>query len=196
MTHGNLVQHPRSRVKAVLVVIGFMIAACSSAQAQDTQAQPILDQSLTAQERKDLLARLSDAQVRDLVWNLIETESSPTDNGASGIAKELDDISARIRQNVAQLSAVSAHLSTIPSVVLKAMTPPGRQPGVVSLIALAIALVITAGWVVQRVLVRSTRSIQEALNQAQGQNFPQRVGRRFVLFLYFLICLYQLHLGV
>ena len=187
MTNGNLVQHPRSRVKAVLVVIGFMIAACSSAQAQDTQAQPILDQSLTAQERKDLLARLSDAQVRDLVWNLIETESSPTDKGASGIAKELDDISARIRQNVEQLSAVSARLPTIPSVVLKAMTPPGRQPGVVSLIALAIALVITAGWVVQRVLVRSTRSIQEALNQAQGQNFPQRVGRRFVLFLYDLL---------
>ncbi|MEK9941230.1 MAG: mechanosensitive ion channel family protein, partial [Gammaproteobacteria bacterium] len=113
--------------------------------------------------------------------------SSPTDNGASGIAKELDDISARIRQNIEQLSAVSAHLSTIPSVVLKAMTPPGRQPGVVSLIALAIALMITAGWVVQRVLVRSTRSIQEALNQAQGQNFPQRVGRRFVLFLYDLL---------
>lgn len=187
MTNGNLVQHPRSRVKAVLVVISLMIAACSSAQAQDTQAQPILDQSLTAQERKDLLARLSDAQVRDLVWNLIETESSPTDKGASGIAKELDDISARIRQNIEQLSAVSAHLSTIPSVVLKAMTPPGRQPGVVSLIALAIALMITAGWVVQRVLVRSTRSIQEALNQAQGQNFPQRVGRRFVLFLYDLL---------
>ncbi|MGA1456697.1 MAG: hypothetical protein ACO37B_08265, partial [Arenicellales bacterium] len=123
MTNGNLVQHPRSRVKALLVVIGFMIAACSSAQAQETQTQPILDQSLTAQERKDLLARLSDAQVRDLVWNLIETESSPTDKGASGIAKELDDISARIRQNVEQLSAVSARLSTIPSVVLKAMTP-------------------------------------------------------------------------
>ena len=187
MTNGNLVQHPRSRVKALLVVIGFMIAACSSAQAQETQAQPILDQSLTAQERKDLLARLSDAQVRDLVWNLIETESSPTDKGASGIAKELDDISARIRQNVEQLSAVSAHLSTIPSVVLKAMTPPGRQPGIVSWIALAITLMIAAGWVVQRVLVRSTRSIQEALNQAQGQNFPQRVGRRFVLFLYDLV---------
>ncbi|MGA0381446.1 MAG: hypothetical protein ACO3N2_02265, partial [Arenicellales bacterium] len=187
MTNGNLVQHPRSRVKALLVVIGFMIAACSSAQAQETQAQPILDQSLTAQERKDLLARLSDAQVRDLVWNLIETESSPTDKGASGIAKELDDISARIRQNVEQLSAVSARLSTIPSVVLKAMTPPGRQPGIVSWIALAITLMIAAGWVVQRVLVRSTRSIQEALNQAQGQNFPQRVGRRFVLFLYDLV---------
>ncbi|MGA1695477.1 MAG: mechanosensitive ion channel family protein, partial [Arenicellales bacterium] len=187
MTNGNLVQHPRSRVKALLVVIGFMIAACSSAQAQETQTQPILDQSLTAQERKDLLARLSDAQVRDLVWNLIETESSPTDKGASGIAKELDDISARIRQNVEQLSAVSARLSTIPSVVLKAMTPPGRQPGIVSWIALAITLMIAAGWVVQRVLVRSTRSIQEALNQAQGQNFPQRVGRRFVLFLYDLV---------
>ncbi|MGA1457386.1 MAG: mechanosensitive ion channel family protein, partial [Arenicellales bacterium] len=82
---------------------------------------------------------------------------------------------------------VSARLSTIPSVVLKAMTPPGRQPGIVSWIALAITLMIAAGWVVQRVLVRSTRSIQEALNQAQGQNFPQRVGRRFVLFLYDLV---------
>ncbi len=64
----------------------------------------LLNQSLSAKERKDLLARLSDQQVRDVIWDLIETSSSPTDREAAGIAKEVDDISARLRENAQQLA--------------------------------------------------------------------------------------------
>jgi len=57
------------------------------AHAADTSEIPppsaILDQNLSTEEREDLLARLSDEQVRSIVWQLIRTEKeqqTPTDS--------------------------------------------------------------------------------------------------------------------
>ncbi|NBT29645.1 MAG: hypothetical protein EBT18_09215 [Gammaproteobacteria bacterium] len=184
---------PPLRPWSVLVLFTALIGAAllttvaTPAQATDTHAEMLLNQSLSSQERKDLLARLSDQQVRDVIWGLIETDSSPTDKEAAGIAKEVDDISARLRENTRQLAVQSSQLVMIPSIVINAMTPPGRAPAAVIIVVLAILTMITVGWLAQRLLKNRTRSIYDALTQGEGENFPQRLIRRFLIFLYDLL---------
>ncbi|MEK9627358.1 MAG: mechanosensitive ion channel domain-containing protein [Gammaproteobacteria bacterium] len=184
---------PPLRPRSVLVLLTALIGAAllftvaTPVQANDAHAEMLLNQSLSAKERKDLLARLSDQQVRDVIWDLIETSSSPTDREAAGIAKEVDDISARLRENAQQLAVHSSQLVMIPSIVINAMTPAGRKPAAVIVVVLAILTMIAVGWLGQRLLKNRTRPIYDTLTQGEGENFPQRLTRRFLIFLYDLL---------
>jgi hypothetical protein len=180
---------PRSIFVLLTALIGvaFLFTLATPVQASDAHAEMLLNQSLSSKERKDLLARLSDQQVRDVIWDLIETSSSPTDKEAAGIAKEVDDISARLRENAQQLAVHSSQLVMIPSIVINAMTPAGHKPAAVIIVVLAILTMITVGWLGQRLLKNRTRPIYDTLTQGEGENFPQRLTRRFLIFLYDLL---------
>ena len=96
------------RLLASLVVIPLLflwaggVSGPAVAFAQDAAtADPaaVLDQDLSADEREALLARLSDEQVRAMVWDLIntsESESVPADP----IVMELTVITNRFRDGM------------------------------------------------------------------------------------------------
>jgi hypothetical protein len=176
-----------SFLNAAFFSIFLLLTWATPAQANEEPAGPVLDQSLSAQERKDLLARLSDQQVRDLVWNLIENESIQTEKKDAGLTRELDQIGTNIRNNVVSLIRQSPQLVGIPANVVHAMTPEGHGSVRVFTVLLGLALMIAVGWAGQRLLRNKTRRFEEVLNQVQGENFPQRLGRRLLLFFYDLL---------
>jgi len=180
---------PRTSSLLNLVLFGFFLTLTwvTPAQANEESAGPVLDQSLSTQERKDLLARLSDQQVRDLIWNLIENESTQTEKKDTGLTRELDQIGTNIRNNLASLTRQSSQLVGIPANVMHAMTPEGQGSVRVFTVLLGLALMIAAGWAGQRLMRIKTRGFEETLNQVEGENFPQRLGRRLLLFLYDLL---------
>ena len=73
--HQTLITQIISATVLLTLLLGVVHAA-------DTNEIPppsaILDQNLSTEEREDLLARLSDEQVRSIVWQLIRTEKGAT----------------------------------------------------------------------------------------------------------------------
>ena len=78
---------PISKYLLSFVWILPLLIACSLlgtqpavAQSQTAVETEILDDSVSANDREKLLARLSDKEVRDIVWNLIQTETKNKKN--------------------------------------------------------------------------------------------------------------------
>ena len=96
------------------------------AQSQTAVETEILDSSLSAEDRQKLLARLSDKEVRDIVWNLIQTKSKreETDNP---LAAELNQLTGNLRSNFDKRIQHIPKLLALPSLLVEAITPPGKE---------------------------------------------------------------------
>ncbi len=68
------------------------------AQSQTAVETEILDDSVSADDREKLLARLSDKEVRDIVWNLIQ-EKSKHPQADNPLAAELNQLTSNLRSN-------------------------------------------------------------------------------------------------
>ena len=68
------------------------------AQSQTAVETKILDDSVSADDREKLLARLSDKEVRDIVWNLIQ-EKSKHPQANNPLAAELNQLTSNLRSN-------------------------------------------------------------------------------------------------
>ena len=156
---------PLSRYFLSFIWILPLLIACSLfgtqpavAQSQTAVETEILDNSLSAEDREKLLARLSDKEVRDIVWNLIqtETENKKTD---SPLATELSQLTDQFRSNFENRVHDLPKLLTLPSILGQAITPPGREKGFVAIVFLAIGLLILIGWMGQRLCKKMTRVI-------------------------------------
>ena len=96
------------------------------AQSQTAVETEILDSSVSAEDREKLLARLSDKEVRDIVWNLIQTNpnSQETDNP---LAAELNQLTSNLRSNFDKRIQHIPKLLALPSLLVEAITPPGKK---------------------------------------------------------------------
>ena len=157
------------------------------AHAADTSEIPppsaILDQNLSTEEREDLLARLSDEQVRSIVWQLIRTEKeqqSPT----SSAVQEMTIITNRFRVGLLKELKQTPNIARIPSVIATAMVPPGRDKKDIWLVFAYLGGILLVGWTAQHLFKRLSARIPETLVMVGGNNFPQRLGRRLLLLIY------------
>ena len=96
---------PISKYLLSFVWILPLLIACSLfgtqpavAQSQTAVETEILDDSVSANDREKLLARLSDKEVRDIVWNLIQTETK-NKKTRSPLATELSQLTDQFRSN-------------------------------------------------------------------------------------------------
>ncbi|MCH1423875.1 MAG: hypothetical protein L7V15_02060, partial [Burkholderiales bacterium] len=156
------------------------------AQSQTAIETEILDDSVSPDDREKLLARLSDKEVRDIVWNLIQTETKNKKN-QSPLATELSQLTDQFRSNFENRVHDLPKLLTLPSILGQAITPPGREKGFVAIVFLAIGLLILIGWMGQRLCKKMTRVIYVSLTTARNENFPQKLARRFLILLYDLV---------
>ena len=181
-----------SRILAGLVIVPLLFlwaggvsgpAAAFAQNAEAAEPSEILNQNLSADEREALLARLSDEQVRAMVWELINTsksESVPTDP----VVMELTVITDRFRDGMAARLQQVPVIAGVPAVVAGAMTPPGAGPGTLWLVALYLAGILLIGWIAQFLFKKVSRRISESLSAASDKNFPTRMGRRIALLVY------------
>ncbi len=184
---------PISKYLLSFVWILPLLIACSLfgtqpavAQSQTAVETEILDDSVSANDREKLLARLSDKEVRDIVWNLIQTETK-NKKTRSPLATELSQLTDQFRSNFENRVHDLPKLLTLPSILGQAITPPGREKGFLAIVFLAIALFILIGWIGQHLCKKMTRVIYVALTTARNENFPQKLARRFLILLYDLV---------
>ena len=173
-------------------ILPLLIACClfgtqpAVAQSQTAVETEILDDSVSANDREKLLSRLSDKEVRDIVWNLIQTETK-NKKTHSPLATELSQLTDQFRSNFENRVHDLPKLLTLPSILGQAITPPGREKGFLAIVFLAIALFILIGWMGQHLCKKMTRVIYVALTTARNENFPQKLARRFLILLYDLV---------
>ena len=168
----------------LLWAIGIFDPATAFAQnAEATEPSEILEQNLSADERQELLARLSDEQVRAMMWDLInisKSESVPADP----VVMELTVITDRFRDGMAARLQQVPVIAGVPAIVAGAMTPPGADPGTLWLVALYLAGILLIGWIAQFLFKKFSRRISESLSAAGDKNFPTRMARRIALLVY------------
>ena len=143
----------------------------------------VFDQNLSAEERQALLARLSDEQVRDIVWDLIgdsQSESASSDP----VVMELATITNDFREGLAERFRQIPVITRVPGILATAMTPPGESAAALWLIMAYIVGILLVGWLVQHLFKKATKRIPEALSAASQHTFPVRLARRFGLLIY------------
>ena len=158
-------------------------AAAFAQNAETSEPSEILNQNLSADEREALLARLSDEQVRAMVWDLIntsESESVPADP----IVMELTVITNRFRDGMAERFRMVPVIARVPGIVATAMRPPDAGAGAPWLVTLYLAGILLIGWIAQFLFKKISRRIPETLSAASDKNFPVRLGRRLALLIY------------
>ena len=177
------------RILTRLVIVPLLILwaggisappAVFAQNAETSDPSEILDLNLSADEREALLARLSDEQVRAMVWNLIsasETESAPADP----VVMELTVITNRFRDGMAERFRQVPVIARVPGIIATAMKPPGAGPGTLWLVVLYLAGILLIGWIAQSLFKKVSRRIPETLSAASDKNFPVRLGRRLAL---------------
>ncbi|MGE4647392.1 MAG: mechanosensitive ion channel domain-containing protein [Arenicellales bacterium] len=172
-------------VISAIVLLSLLLGVTRAADTSNAPSKPsaILDQNLSTEEREDLLARLSDEQVRSIVWQLIRTEKeqqTPTDSAV----QELTAITDRFRAGLLSELKQIPNIARIPSVMATAMVPPGRDKGDIWLVLVYLGGILLVGWASQHLFKRLSARIPEALAMVGGNNFPQRLGRRLLLLVY------------
>ena len=172
-------------VISAIVLLSLLLGVTRAADTSNAPSKPsaILDQNLSTEEREDLLARLSDEQVRSIVWQLIRTEKeqqTPTDSAV----QELTAITDRFRAGLLSELKQIPNIARIPSVMATAMVPPGRDKGDIWLVLVYLGGILLVGWAAQHLFKRLSARIPETLAMVGGNNFPQRLGRRLLLLVY------------
>ena len=170
---------------SVTVLLSLLLGVAHGADPSEVPAEPsaILDQNLNAEEREDLLARLSDEQVRSIVWQLIRAEKEQQSPADSAV-QELATITNRFRAGLLKELKQTPNIARIPSVMATAMVPPGRNKGDIWLVVAYLGGILLAGWAAQHLFKRLSVRIPETLAMVGGNNFPQRLGRRLLLLIY------------
>jgi len=180
------------RILTRLVIVPLLILwaggisgppAAFAQNAETSDPSEILDLNLSADEREALLARLSDEQVRAMVWNLISTSETESAS-ADPVVMELTVITNRFRDGMAERFRQVPVISRVPGIIATAMKPPGAGAGTPWLVILYIAGILLIGWIAQSLFKRITRRIPETLSAASDKNFPVRLGRRLALLIY------------
>ena len=170
---------------SVTVLLSLLLGVAHGADPSEVPAEPsaILDQNLSTEEREDLLARLSDEQVRSIVWQLIRTEKEQQTPADSAV-QELTIITNRFRVGLLKELKQTPNIARIPSVMATAMVPPGRDKKDIWLVFAYLGGILLVGWAAQHLFKRLSARIPETLAMVGGNNFPQRLGRRLLLLIY------------
>ena len=147
----------------VFVVGAILVPTPVLSQTNETlNPSEVLDQNLSASEREAVLARLSDEQVRDIVWDLIgdaQSASTPSDP----VVMELTAITNRFRDGMAERLRQVPVIARVPGIIATAMKPPGAGAGTPWLVVLYIMGASACG------LRRNPICFRQGRNQIRAQ---------------------------
>jgi small-conductance mechanosensitive channel len=168
------------RGAALLVVAGIASAPVGTswgqaaappppAPAAATVGAPALPEPLTREALRDLLARLSDDQVRELLIAQLDKEiaAAPVAE-ADGVIDDLEAEAATLRAAWGRMFAAAPELPGIP-VFLANQLIGDRDPGILLVIVLGIAVIFAVGWAVEWVYRRLTADLRRQMAAARAE---------------------------
>jgi small-conductance mechanosensitive channel len=176
--------------KPARVTIVGLIAAIGSAMtlfvgglaaAQRPVDVPALPETVTKESVRDLLSRLSDAQVRTLLIDQLDrtaasTSKAPVAAGASdraGMAGTVDQHAGEMRSRYDTLYAAFAGLPAMLANLVARLREPDGRPALFAVSGYVIAMLASA-FVAERIYVYALRRYRQRLLQAPGTSYSAR----------------------
>ena len=158
----------------------FAAQTTLAASNSDLSADHLLTADLTREQREDLLARLSDEDVRGIVWQLIEAQSQQ-EPAPDPVLEEFITLIDQFRRNLtAELQQIPV-IAVAPGIIARAMVPPGKSQSFLFLVPVYLAGLFLVGWAAQRLFSRATQRVPQTLTASGGRSFPERLARRALL---------------
>ena len=171
----------RGWIGLAVLACGVVVALPSGrAAAQGSADVPALPGTLTRESARDLLSRLSDAQVRSLLLEQLDrTAAAPATPAAAtgpatmaGMAGTVDQHAGAMRDRYGTLyDALLAVPATVGAIA--ARIAGGRAAELASL-AGYIAVLLVTGWLAERVYVYAIRNYRRRLRDASAPTFTAR----------------------
>jgi len=165
-------------VAATLVALLVASAPAYSASSDRATAAPVeLPENFTRQEVRDLIARMSDDQVRALIITQLDKVAEESELvGAGNAAAYVDQMTSEIQmagQMLLRAFESDDRFHALPGLIWQRLTDNGKVSGWFLLFQLAGLLVV--GWLAERVMKQLTGKIDTRL--AGVKSITQRVGR-------------------
>jgi len=182
----------RTLLVAIIAGLTFFWAALP-AQAKDAgvPAKPAaaaaakLPEPLTPEAVRELIARMSDAEVRNLLIDQLDRDSTKAaaDGSMSDMVGSMGEQSAVMRKRAAEVVGGVSALPEALEHVYGRLTDKGGAAHLL-VIAAAIAIILAFGWIVEKVFRRLVRGPLERVHQGLGASFSaeaMRIVLNFVL---------------
>ncbi|MDX1376866.1 MAG: mechanosensitive ion channel, partial [Burkholderiales bacterium] len=176
----TLAPHLRS---LLLVIIAGLALLCveASAQNREAPAKPAaaLSEPLTPEAVRELVSRLSDAEVRALLIEQLDRGAAPQKAGGTGVAGmvgAMDESSAAMRQRATE---IFGSVTALPEALRQVYARLTDVRGVLQLplIAFGIAAMLVVGWLVETAFRRMVRAPLERVHQGLGTSFGAQAAR-------------------
>jgi small-conductance mechanosensitive channel len=173
----------RKTIGAVFVLVLLSVPTNLTAQqiTADTMppAPPTAETltNLSAEERAELLSRLSDEQARALLWEYLKAGAGPTADASDSAIEQLEAQSERFQENLIAILGSAPQLPQVPMLVLDRLTE-GRGTLKFFLVLLLLAAVLVAGHGGERIFMRTLAPLGKRLATTGPEaDFLERFGR-------------------
>jgi moderate conductance mechanosensitive channel len=159
----------------VLIAAWSCVSGVAWAQASATSTEraeasaPALPEPLTREALRDLLARISDAQVRELLIAQLDKEiaAAPV-QAADGYIDDLEAEAATLRHAWRQMFAAAPALPTVPLFLAEQLIGD-RDASILLLILVGIAIIFAVGYVAEWLFRYFTANLRRQVAQARSQ---------------------------
>ncbi len=161
-------------------LLGLACLAHAQTSTGKEGSPPKLPGPLTREAIRELVARLSDTEVRQFLIAQLDRAAAPAPPSppAGGVMGMVDDMTGA-SQRMAELAA---GVAALPGVLLdvRARFLEGRGPGQLLLVALVFAVMLAAGVLVERLVERGLRGVRRSLVDGPGEGLAGQAGRLVV----------------
>ncbi|HSE94867.1 MAG TPA: mechanosensitive ion channel domain-containing protein, partial [Methylomirabilota bacterium] len=165
----------RSRT-LVLAGLAFALVLAPWAEGADKPAaasSPVaLPEPLTRDAIRELVARLSDAEVRQLLLQQLDRAAVAPETPRAGLAEEMHSTRTRLRETLAALP----ELSGLGPFVIAKLTED-RPPGHLGRVGLALALMLAAALAVEWGVRRATAAVRRGLDERRAQGLAAEASQ-------------------
>ncbi len=168
------------------ILVGLFAVACAAiaafpaaAQTNASKAKAIaLPEPLTKESVRELVSRLSDAEVRKLLLDQLDRAAAPGKaKGDKGMSGMVEEGAGMVRTRLGELrEAFVALPDTLSDVGTKLDDPEAGLPGVVKL-AIALAAMLVVGWLAERIYDWALRNYRKRLAPPAAETFTARSFR-------------------
>jgi small-conductance mechanosensitive channel len=139
--------------------------------------EALLSGELSAEERRELLARLSDSQVRELLLRHLDEagEGGPGADETPGFIEDFEDTAARLRNSQREVLGAVGDLPSVLPFVLDRLSE-GKDRSHLLLIVVAFAVLLLVGFAAEWLVRRLTRDYRRQVEQAAARTMAIKLG--------------------
>ena len=139
--------------------------------------QQLLSDDLTPQERRDLLARLSDSQVREVMIEFLDRMSGNAANADSaGMISSFETRAHTVRERLAEVLQSAPRFPELFSETFEHIAPPGRGAGFLFILLAGFTFIFGAGAVAEYGFRHLTKKVRAEINQAKPVTTTGKAG--------------------